>query len=66
MANVVFARRARQPRVVEDPGMHRRLLHGNREISIAGFFTTLDESDLSIAFIVGYGPRPSQRWPHHG
>jgi hypothetical protein len=24
-----------QPRVVEDPGMHTRLLHGNREISIA-------------------------------
>ena len=23
-----------QPRVVEDPGMHTRLLHGNREISV--------------------------------
>jgi hypothetical protein len=23
-----------QPRVVEDPGMHTRLLHGNREFSI--------------------------------
>ena len=28
------SRDVRQPRVVEDPGMHTRLLHGNREISI--------------------------------
>jgi hypothetical protein len=32
----------------------------------ACFFTTLDESDLSIAFIVGYGPQPSRRCPRHG
>ena len=29
-----FSRDVRQPLVVEDPGMHTRLLHGNREISI--------------------------------
>ena len=30
-----LSRDVSQPRVVEDPGMHTRLLHGNREISIA-------------------------------
>jgi len=29
-----YSRDVCQPRVVEDPGMHTRLLHGNREISI--------------------------------
>jgi hypothetical protein len=33
MAHVAFAGRAPTP-LVEDPGMHIRLLHGNREISI--------------------------------